>query len=56
MKPHATVTDIGGAQERAPLDTLADACRILYAKGHMASLAGQIPGATHTAAATGRRR
>ncbi|MCG5073342.1 aldolase [Paraburkholderia tagetis] len=42
MKPHATINDLGRARTRAPLDTLADACRILYAKGHMASLAGQI--------------
>ncbi|MFT4063707.1 aldolase [Paraburkholderia sp.] len=38
MKSRATVNDL----DRAPLDTLADACRILYAKGHMASLAGQV--------------
>ncbi|MBK3786390.1 aldolase [Paraburkholderia aspalathi] len=33
-------TELAGVQ--ANLDTLAFACRILYAKGHMASLAGQI--------------
>jgi L-fuculose-phosphate aldolase len=42
MKPRATVAGIGDVQAGAPLERLADACRILYAKGHMASLAGQI--------------
>ncbi|WGS52379.1 aldolase [Paraburkholderia sp. D15] len=42
MKQRATVTDIGTSESRDPLDTLADACRILHAQGHMASLAGQI--------------
>ena len=42
MKTCKTVTGIGSASPRTPLETLAAACRILYAKGHMSSLAGQI--------------
>ncbi|MFM0369135.1 aldolase [Paraburkholderia aspalathi] len=42
MKQRATVTGIGNAKAPTPLDTLADACHILYSKDHMASLAGQI--------------
>ncbi|WCM23958.1 aldolase [Paraburkholderia bryophila] len=42
MKQRATVTGIGAVNADDPLGTLADACRILSAKGHMASLAGQI--------------
>lgn len=42
MKERAKVTGIGMATAASPLQKLADACRILYAKGHMMSLAGQI--------------
>jgi L-fuculose-phosphate aldolase len=42
MKQRATVTGIGNVKASGPLETLAGACRILYSKGHMASLAGQI--------------
>jgi L-fuculose-phosphate aldolase len=42
MKQRAIVTDIGTKSASTPLDTLADACRVLYSKGHMTSLAGQI--------------
>ncbi len=42
MKQRSTITGIGNAQASFPLEKLADACRILHAKGHMASLAGQI--------------
>lgn len=42
MKQRATVTGIGNAYAVSPLETLATACRILYARGHMTSLAGQL--------------